>query len=959
MHEDAAHWEELQRLFHLAEALPPAERAAALEAANPDPVLRRRALEILAAAEAPAADAGIATGAIPPSEGGQVGAYRLLRTLGSGGMGTVYLAERLSDGIALRSALKVLAAHATDRAFIERFRVEQRNLATLDHPHITRMLDAGWTGGGLPYLVMEYVAGERLDAFCDGRGLGVAARLRLFLQVCAAVSHAHRNLVLHLDLKPSNLLVTEDGTVKLLDFGTSRLVQPGAASTGAPLATPAYASPEQLLDEPVSTASDIYGLGATLHQLLAGRTPFADASGAVVIERAASGLEPAPPARALTEAAAAARGVSLRALRRLLGGDLGTIVSKCLARQPAARYASVDALAADLQRYLAHLPILARPQTLRYRTACFVRRRRVGVAVSAVVALALLGSSGYAWHRQREALVAAERAVQMQTFLYGIFKMSNPTYTGKPTASIAEFLQLGMRRLPEFIHDPGDLSAAQLGMAESLFQSGALAEAGSALAEAARAAHTAGERGIEAEALAYASDVEYQLGHVEAGRALARQVKALSASAEVPARVRILGRVFAATDEDGSGQRRDQNLADLQAAVDESVRLNLGDRDLAFALHGLATDLDQRGRRDEALKMFERLRGVYERDPLAVCDRAEVDAWLAWIHAAKGDVAGSLPLHRQGYDGYVACAGADSQGAVGELSYWADALTRSGQPREAIAMLAPAVPAWRSRWSGVTEMLSVPLFLARAYNAAGRRGGTRPVRDGAAERARARGGRARLGAGARARASLRRGEAPCRDGRPRAQPGSPLRVLRGAARRGAGGGRRGRRGARADREGGHPTRAVSHFPSGRRVPDQNGSFSPQGRQVHETEQWIGTDQPGVGQDGRGRRARVCGGRARGRRGGLRGRLRVAAARLRAQRRPDRRTRRLPRARAGLLDLPAADGRDLHAARGQHLARPRPGPAARGGAHDARRCDDGRGHDGARAPARCRQLPRRA
>lgn len=733
MNTDAQHWAELQRLFHLAARLPRAERPAALAAANPDPTLQRRALELVTAAEDPhtrapptlrpasarAPDPGVQAGA-SPAQGGRIGPYRLLKCVGSGGMGTVYLAERVSGGITLRSALKVLAAHATDPEFIERFRREEQNLAALEHPNITRLLDAGWIDGVQPYLVMEYVEGERLDVHCDQRRLGIQDRLRLFVQVCAAVSHAHRNLIVHLDLKPSNVLVTADGIVKLLDFGTSKLVQADGSFTATIVATPAYASPEQLLNEPLTTASDVYSLGAVLYQLLAGRTPFGNTSSAAMIERAAREAEPARIDTTITHDAAEARGLNERTLRHALRGDLATITARCLARQPAARYASVDALANDLQRHLEHLPILARPQTFAYRTARFVRRRRVAVVATALAMSALLASVGYAWYRQREALVAAERAVQMQSFLYRLFKMSNPTYTGKPSVSISDFLRLGLEKLPEFIHDPGDLAAAQLGMAESLYQTGDLDGARKALEQVVDAAHAAGALAIEAEALAYAADVHYQQGQVDTARSLARRAMALSRTRGIPPRVRILSEVYYATGEDGSGHRSDANLELLRAAADESQRRQLPDRDRAFALNGLAVDLEQRGRRSEALAIFEELRRVYERDPLAVCDRADIDAWLAWIHDATGDIAGSLPLFKRGYEGYVACAGAESQGAVGQLSYWADGLTKSGQPQAAIDLLEKELPSWRRRWTGVTDMTSVPLFLARAYNAVGR-----------------------------------------------------------------------------------------------------------------------------------------------------------------------------------------------------------------------------------------------
>ena len=195
-------------------------------------------------------------------------------------------------GAPQRSALKVLSPHAAGPSFVERFHREQHILSSLDHPNITRMLDAGLGESGQPYLVMEYVEGEHLDVFCDARKLGIRERLQLFLQVCSAVAYAHRNLIVHLDLKPSNILVSDEGTVKLLDFGTSKLVQADSQLTTTVLATPAYASPEQLRNEPVTTACDVYSLGAILFELLSGRRTTDSA--AIIFERALSEREAGP-----------------------------------------------------------------------------------------------------------------------------------------------------------------------------------------------------------------------------------------------------------------------------------------------------------------------------------------------------------------------------------------------------------------------------------------------------------------------------------------------------------------------------------------------------------------------------------------------------------------------------------------------------------------------------------------
>ena len=217
MAQDADNWELLQDLFHLAEVTPAADRERVLAARCPDIELCRRAMDIFNASRSEEAEVASHI----PALSGKIGPYTLIRHLGTGGIGAVYLVERMVGGALQRSALKVLAPHSAGPAFIERFHREQHILASLDHPNITRMLDAGLSDQGHPYLVMEYVDGVHLDEYCDARKLGVAERLQLFLRVCDAVGYAHRNLIVHLDLKPSNILVTSDGTVKLLDFGTS------------------------------------------------------------------------------------------------------------------------------------------------------------------------------------------------------------------------------------------------------------------------------------------------------------------------------------------------------------------------------------------------------------------------------------------------------------------------------------------------------------------------------------------------------------------------------------------------------------------------------------------------------------------------------------------------------------------------------------------------------------------
>ena len=714
MGSDADHWQELQELFNRLEGMSLAEREPALQRHCADPRMRTRVRQLLEAAAA--MDATAPAGR--PREA-CIGPYRLVREIGAGGIGTVYLATRQVDDVLLRSALKVLARHAVDAGFVERFHREQQHLAALDHPNITRLLDAGWTEDGQPFLVMEYVEGSHLDEYCNSRGLGIEARLRLFLQICDAVGEAHRNLIVHLDLKPSNVLVTAAGSVKLLDFGTSKLIRPDGTMTATVMVTPAYASPEQILNRPVGTGSDIYALGALLAELLSGHAPFGNVSAAGRVESASREVEPADIATAADAAAAAQRGLTLARLRQALHGDLAAIVAVCLRPRQRDRYLTVEALAADIRRHLATEPVTARRNTLRYRTGKFLRRRRGPLAVAAVLLIVAVTGLAFAWRQEHQILLEAERSARMQALMSSLFKMANPDYTGKPIATVPEFLRAGMTSLPKFLHDPADLRQGQLGLAISMYQSGSLDDARAALGAIITAATGADAQAVKAEAEAYAGDIEIRKGNMDAGRRLLADAFRLARASDAPARVRILTAVYFAYDEDDSGFRADENLRILESAAQEARRIHLGAAETAFVLNSLGADLSLRGRDAEATQIFRELLALYALDPLAVCDRSATYAWLGWLADKSDDPTSSLPLFRQAYDGYVECSGADSHGALDQLPYWGDALVKTGRAAEAVRLLENALPTWRRVARTDPESSAMLLFLGRAYNATG------------------------------------------------------------------------------------------------------------------------------------------------------------------------------------------------------------------------------------------------
>jgi eukaryotic-like serine/threonine-protein kinase len=349
----------------------------------------------------------------------RLGPYRLIREIGHGGMGTVYLGVRADDAFQKRVAIKVLKRGMDTDSIVRRFRHERQILASLEHPFIASLLDGGSTPDGRPYFAMEFVEGQPIVDYCETLRLDTAARLGLFRNVCTAVQYAHQNLVIHRDIKPANVLVMADGTPKLLDFGIAKLLNPelggqtlAPTAPGLQLMTPEYASPEQVRGDAVTTASDVYSLGVLLYELLAGRLPYTLSSRAPAdIVRVVCEAEPIRPSTAITMLEGEA---PTQRLRRQLEGDLDNIVLKALSKEPQRRYASVDQFSEDVRRHLAGLPVLARKDTWGYRTTKFVRRNRAVVGAGVVTfAVLVAGVVATTWQAR---VARAERARAEQRF---------------------------------------------------------------------------------------------------------------------------------------------------------------------------------------------------------------------------------------------------------------------------------------------------------------------------------------------------------------------------------------------------------------------------------------------------------------------------------------------------------------------------------------------------------------
>jgi serine/threonine protein kinase len=475
-------WREIDRLFSEALELSPGERGGFLAAACPDEELRREVEGLLTAdAESQTTflerPAGELLGLLPGrEEPARLGPYRLLERLGGGGMGEVFRARREDEHYQQEVAIKILRSGLQGTEALSRFLIERQILARLEHPNIARLYDGGSTEDGRPYLVMELVEGLPVDEYCDRHQLDIGQRLDLFRRICAAVQYAHQNLLVHRDIKPGNILVTEAGEPKLLDFGIAKRLERGPATqpdltqTGSRIMTPSYASPEQVKGEPITTASDVYSLGVLLYGLLAGRGPYRNGAGRLPheIERAICEEAPERPSVALfrpgapptVEEIARARGTRPQTLRRRIQGDLDNVVLMALRKEPERRYGSAAQLAGDLENHVQSLPVVARPDTLPYRARKFLRRHRAGVAAAAVMVLVALLFMVSLVVQGRRVARERDKARYALGFLVNTFKEADPYHTKGERLSADEILSRGAERVSRDLSGQPDVQAA-------------------------------------------------------------------------------------------------------------------------------------------------------------------------------------------------------------------------------------------------------------------------------------------------------------------------------------------------------------------------------------------------------------------------------------------------------------------------------------------------------------------
>lgn len=479
----AERWEQVESLFAAALHQAPELRSRFLdEACHGDSILKQD-LESLIAADVAAGDfLGQPVGAVghSPVVGQRVGSYELLRPLGQGGAGVVYLARRVDDEVERTVAIKLLRNGFATQQGLRRFHLERQILAQLNHPNLAQLYDAGTIEHGLPYFVMEYVEGLPIDAYCTANELSIDARVDLFMTVCDAVHFAHQNLVVHRDIKPANILVTAKGVAKLLDFGIAKILSPdgGADMTTAwfrPL-TPQYASPEQVRGELVTTASDVFSLGVLLYRLLTGCLPLEFPSlEAHAVERILMTQEPMRPSAAVIRsdsprpAMPGRKGREQRqraVLQRRLIGDLDTIALKALDKEPQRRYGSVEQLRADLDRYRRGLPIEARAASLAYRARKLLRRYRLPLGILALFMALLIAATTFLailsarLSVQRDAArLERDKAREVVTFLEETFRISDPVETSRGEMTAREILDRGAERIDSELKDQPQLQA--------------------------------------------------------------------------------------------------------------------------------------------------------------------------------------------------------------------------------------------------------------------------------------------------------------------------------------------------------------------------------------------------------------------------------------------------------------------------------------------------------------------
>ncbi len=642
----------------------------------------------------------------------RLGPYRVVKMLGEGGMGAVYLAERDDDEFLQRVAIKIVRGRLNPER-IRQFRSERQILAWLEHPNIARLLDGGTTEDGLPYLVMEQVEGLPIDQHCDERRLAIESRLRLFLEVCDAVSHAHRSLIVHRDIKPGNIMVDDDGVPKLLDFGIARLALDDVpdwdrARAHGRMLTPDYASPEVVRGDQVTTAADVYALGVLLYELLTGVRPLrVSTMTSSDIERVVCHTLPPAASEAAREVIAdmpppleraSRRHTTPELLRRRLRGDLDAITAMALHKDQRRRYASAEALAADVRRHLDHLPVSARPLTQWERAARLCRRHRW--AAAAVFVLAGLGAAAAIAQSRQAARMAEQRdattrerdtAQQMLRFLTELFEMSSAGRTTDGPVTVRQLLDHGAERVETELAGRPAIQAQLLATIGRVYGNIGVNERAAVLLERAltqrRATLGTGHR----------ETIDSMVELAEVFRRLARldEAESLLREALTSIRQRGLASSLRASALNGLGRTlsdRGQH-AEAESVLREAVstwRTSEGPAALgvATALQNLARTLRRQDRVDEAVPALEQAVAI-RRQGRGSWHPAVADALadLGSIHYGRGEVAKAEPLLREAHAIFTRAGGVDHADTVRAADALAALLVDQGNAADAEPLL--------------------------------------------------------------------------------------------------------------------------------------------------------------------------------------------------------------------------------------------------------------------------------
>ncbi len=672
------------------------------------------------------------------AEGRRVGVYRIVREIGRGGMGSVYLAERADEEFERRVALKVLRRGMDTEEIVRRFRSERQILARLAHENIARLLDGGTTEDGQPYFVMEYVEGRPIDEECDARKLPIRRRLEFFQQVCSAVHFAHQNLVVHRDLKPGNILVTAEGVPKLLDFGIAKLLVPDQTSTLTSVdlrpMTPMYASPEQVRGEAITTASDVYSLGVLLYNLLTGRPPYRASTGdPQSLAKAICEQNPPRPSSVIGRAeevkkldgstatltpqeVSQARDGDARVLRRQLAGDLDNVVLKAMHKEPQRRYASVDQLANDIGRHLQGLPVAARKDTLGYRTAKFVARHKVGASLAALILLLIVGFSiavTFLWRQAESEKTRAEsektRAETVAEFLEDLFTISDPSQSRGETITAREMLDEGVQKIDKSLKGQPALRADLMETMGRVYRKLGLYERAKTLLEGSlqiRRLTSGVDDRVIAQNLHNLASVLREMDEDAAAEPLIREALRIqrkrgdTRSIDYAAGLNNLGALL-----EDKGQ-----LDEAEALYKESLAIKrslpgIAEGDIARSLNNLGKLLYKRGDYATAERYVRESQAIRLKlsqgrpDP----ELASSINNLAFILEDRGDLAGAEALYRQSLDMRRKLFGARNANVALGLSNLAHVLEAEGKA-------AAAEPLYREAISIVEETLGKDHF---------------------------------------------------------------------------------------------------------------------------------------------------------------------------------------------------------------------------------------------------------